>query len=271
MANPGTMSDAAAPFSVLTARGTQRKDDGDACGWHAEGSQLLVVIADGVSGEEGAKVASQMAIDVTLRTYRESPAAWDAGKRLYRAAQQANIEIHDRALVVTELRRMSSTLTAVVVDEGIVHAAHVGHSRLYSIRAGHIMQMTKDHTVAGVRRRMGLPDTRPASEDPEHGILTRSLGKELIAPIDRIQSSVVDGEVLLLCTDGLYDVLSDDEMAEILATKDPALACRALVEAANARGTPDNLTAAVIHVSGAAPGENRSSGWRTKPTGLLDS
>jgi protein phosphatase len=265
MANPGTMSEGAVPFSVVTAPGTEREENHDACGWHAEGSQLLVVIADGVSGEECGKVASQMAIDVTLKTYRESPASWEPGKRLYRAAQQANIEIHDRALVVTELRRMSTTLTAVVVEEGTMHAAHVGHSRLYSVRAGHIMQMTKDHTVAGVRRRMGLPDARPASEDPEHGILTRSLGKELIAPIDRIQTIVVDGEILLLCTDGLYDVLSDDEMLEILALKQPTVACRALVAAANARGTPDDLTAAVIHVTGAAPGETRTSVWRTKP------
>jgi protein phosphatase len=265
MANPGTMPDRALPFSVSTAPGAEREENHDACGWHVEGSQLLVLIADGVSGEESGKVASQMAIDVTLKTYRESPAACDPGKRLYHAAQQANIEIHDRALVVPELRQMSTTLTAVVVDAGTLHAAHLGHSRLYSVRAGHIMQITKDHTVAGVRRRMGLPDARPASEDPEHGILTRSLGKELIAPIDRIQSTVVEGEILLLCTDGLYDVLSEDEILEILAVKQPTVACRALVAAASARGTPDNLTAAVIHVTGAAPGEPRTSGWRPKP------
>jgi PPM family protein phosphatase len=269
MANAGPLSDCAVPFSVLTASGTQRADNEDACGWYAEGSQLLVAIADGVSGEEGGEVASRMAIDVTLQAYRESPRAWAPAKRLYRAAQQANIEIHDRALVVTELRRMSTTLTALVLDGGTLHAAHVGDSRLYSIRADHILQITKDHTVAGTRRRMGLLSARAASVHPERTVLTRSLGRELIAPIDRIESRVVDGDVLLACTDGLYNVLAEGEIRALVAGKEPAAACRALLDTANARGTPDNLTAAVIEVAGVPSGATLRSGWRTKLTRLL--
>src|SRR6185312_17225885 len=97
------------------------------------------------------------------------PAAWGPLKRLYRAAQQANIEIHDRALIVTELRRMATTLTAVVVEGGMAHAVHVGDSRLYLLRDGTLTQKTKDHVASG-----------------ERGVLTRTLGKELIAAVDRL-------------------------------------------------------------------------------------
>ena len=110
--------------------GTERGDNEDACGWYVESqTHVLVAVADGVSGEAGGEIASRTAIDVTLRAYKESSASWGALKRLYRAAQQANIEIHDRALVVTELRRMATTLTAAVVEGGMVHAAQCGDSR----------------------------------------------------------------------------------------------------------------------------------------------
>src|SRR6185437_17160006 len=123
--------------AALSDTGTQRGHNEDAFGTYVEApTHVLAAVADGVGGEEGGEVASQTAIEVTLRTYKLHPAAWGPLKRLYRAAQQANIEIHDRALVVTELRRMATTLTAVVVEGGTAHAVHVGDSRLYLLRDG---------------------------------------------------------------------------------------------------------------------------------------
>ncbi len=78
----------------------------------------IFAVADGVGGYEGGEIASPMAIDITLAAYRDSPPAWGAAKRLHRAVQRANIEIHNRALSVPELRRMATTLTAAVVDDG---------------------------------------------------------------------------------------------------------------------------------------------------------
>src|ERR1700753_575777 len=139
-------------FASLSDTGTLRPHNEDACGTFSEGPRhVLAAVADGVGGEEGGEVASRTAIEVTLRTYKLHPAAWGPLKRLYRAAQQANIEIHDRALIVTELRRMATTLTAVVVEDGVAHAVHVGDSRLYLLRDGALTQKMKDHVVSGER------------------------------------------------------------------------------------------------------------------------
>jgi protein phosphatase len=205
---------------------------------------VLVAVADGVGGEEGGEIASDTAIEVTVRAYRESPVTWGPLKRLYRAAQQANIEIHDRALVVTELRGMATTLTAVVVEGGMVHAAHVGDSRLYLVRDGVITQKTKDHVVSG-----------------ERSVLTRCLGKELIAAVDRLSFPVAAGDTLVLCSDGLYNVIGDAGVGQAAAIDEPGDACNALVDGANARGTPDNLTAAVLKITGLPP-VNQAPGLR---------
>jgi serine/threonine protein phosphatase PrpC len=274
MATVTPSEDGAADFQVHVAlrsdQGTERGQNEDACGSHAESpTHVLVVVADGVSGEEGGEVASQMAVDVTLRAYRESPASWGPAKRLYRAAQQANIEIYDRALVVTELRRMSTTLTAIVVDGGTLHAAHVGDSRLYLIRSGTISQKTKDHTVAANRQRMGLISAKRAKDHPERSTLTRSLGRELIVAVDRITFPLAGDDVLLVCTDGLYNVLDDEELREAGTGRNSAAVCDALIEAANKRGTPDNLSAAVVQVTGGALESPSDTSWRRRLSRLL--
>jgi serine/threonine protein phosphatase PrpC len=247
-------------------RGTERETNEDACGTYIESpNRVLAVVADGVSGYEGGEIASRTAVDVTIRAYCESPPSWGPLKRIYRAAQQANIEIYDRALVVTELRSMSTTLTAVIVHDGIAHVAHVGDSRLYLIRDGTIVQKTKDHTLAGERARMGL-SMRPKGHQ-DRSTLTRSLGKELIAAIDRITFPVLRDDRLLVCSDGLYNVLDDGDMHDQVTGKDPSSACSALIGAANARGTPDNLTSAVLHVTTDTPAA--PTGWRTVLDRLL--
>jgi serine/threonine protein phosphatase PrpC len=248
--------------ATLTDCGTERGNNEDACATYVEApTHVLVAVADGVSGEEGGEIASRTAVDVTLRAYKDSPASWGALRRLYRAAQQANIEIHDRALVVTELRRMSTTLTAIVIEGGMLHGAHVGDSRLYLIRGGTIVQKTKDHTVAGERRRVGLISAERAKSHPDRSVLTRSLGRELIAAVDRLSFPVGGGDTLVVCSDGLYNVLEDDEVREAASVDDPEKACRALVDAANSRGTPDNVTVGVMKIAGQAP-DNQAPGLR---------
>ncbi len=241
-------------YATLSDQGTERGNNEDAVGSYVEApTHVLLAVADGVSGEEGGEIASRTAVDVTIRAYKESAASLGALRRLYRAAQQANIEIHDCALVVTELRRMSTTLTAMVFEGGTVYAAHVGDSRLYLLHEGTLTQKTKDHTVAGERQRLKLINAERARNHPDRSVLTRSVGRELIVAVDRISFSVGGGDALLLCSDGLYNVLEEDEIAQVLGrAEDPEKACRALIDNANARGTRDNLTVGVLQVRGPA-------------------
>ena len=135
----------------------RRPDNEDLCGHFIEGPDSVVfAVADGVGGYEGGEVASRMAVDITLQAYRESPPAWGAAKRLYRAITSANIGIHDKALTVPELRRMATTMTAVAVEKGMLSAVHIGDCRLHLIRHSQISVVTKDHTMVAERVRMGL-------------------------------------------------------------------------------------------------------------------
>lgn len=249
-------------FAMLSDAGTERPNNEDAYGAHVErAAHVIVAVADGVSGVEGGEIASRTAIDEVLREYRESTPEWGPAKRLYRAAQRANIEIHDRALVVPELRGMSTTLTALVIDGPTAYVAHVGDSRLYLIRDRRIVQKTKDHTLAAEKQRMGLMKAERARVHRDRSTLTRSLGRELIAAVDRISFGLASGDTLLLCSDGLYNVLDDREILDVVATVDSAEACAKLVSEANARGTPDNLTAVVVRV-GEVAAQTPPSGWR---------
>jgi protein phosphatase len=235
--------------ATLTDVGTEREHNEDHCGELLESPGCaLLVVADGVSSAEAGETASQTAVAATLKTFREQPAGTATAKRLYRAVQQANIEVYDLATVVPELRGMTTTLTAVAVDRGELVAAHIGDSRLYLWRDGRLTQLTKDHTVAGEKSRMGLMSKSRAKESPDRSVLTRSLGRELIVPIDRLSNRVYRGDALLVCSDGLYNVLEDEEMASLLGQGDATAACRTLVDTSNKRGTLDNLSAAVLRV-----------------------
>jgi serine/threonine protein phosphatase PrpC len=228
--------------SLLSETGPVRRRNEDRCGHRtADATTTLVAVADGVSGYPAADVASQMAVDIMFDAYDRQRAGVRPDVRLARAAQEANIGIYDRAQVVSELRGMATTLTAIAVEGGRLAAVHVGDSRLYLVRDGRALQLTKDHRSGKVN-------------------LTRSVGRELIVAIDRLTRPLDAGDVLVLCTDGLHNVLPDTELARLAGDADPDAACRALVDAALARGADDNLTVAVVHPAGGAPAHPRAGG-----------
>jgi serine/threonine protein phosphatase PrpC len=254
------MSERHLEIAALSDVGTERDHNEDCCGTFVESSACAIVgVADGVSSSEGGEVASQMAIEVMLRAYREEAPTRSVGQRLYNAVQQANIEVYERAYAIPELRGMSTTLTAVALEGGELTAVHVGDSRLYLARAGTITQLTKDHTLAAERSLVeGLRSKERVLAD--RSALTRSVGRELIVSRDRISRQLVQGDVLILCSDGLYNVLADAEMMRIVEDRDASAACRALIDEANTHGTPDNLTAAVVRMIGPAPGRPQARG-----------
>jgi serine/threonine protein phosphatase PrpC len=257
-------------LALLSHVGTSRPNNEDCCGHYIESAVSVVfAVADGVGGYEGGEIASRMAIDVTLEAYRESPVAWGASKRLHRAIQRANIEIHDKALTVPELRRMATTLTAVAVDKGMLSAVHVGDCRLHLIRNSKLTQISKDHTMVADRVRMGVMSAERAKNHPERGMLLRSLGHELIASVDRISMPLLERDRLILCSDGLYHVLETHELEALTRDCDAEVGCRKLIDTANERGTADNLTCAVFKMTAPTGHTPASGGWRERLRGLF--
>jgi len=257
-------------LALLSDVGTTRPDNEDSCGHFIENpDSVAFAVADGVGGYEGGEIASRMAIDITLEAYRESPPEWGAAKRLYRAITRANIEIHDKALTVPELSRMATTMTAVVVEKGILSAVHIGDCRLHLIRHSHFSVLTKDHTMVAEKVRMGMMTAARAKTHPERGMLLRSLGRELIASIDRITLPLFERDRLVLCSDGLYNVLDAKELESITRDVDAETACRNLIDTANERGTHDNLTCAVFRMTSHTGHTASTGGWRDRLRGLF--
>jgi serine/threonine protein phosphatase PrpC len=257
-------------LALLSDVGTTRPDNEDSCGHFVENPDSVVfAVADGVGGYEGGEIASRMAIDITLQAYRESPPEWGAAKRLYRAITRANIGIHDKALTVPELSRMATTMTAVAVEKGMLSAVHIGDCRLHLIRHSQISVVTKDHTMVGERVRMGMMTEATARTHPERGVLLRSLGRELIASIDRITLPLIESDRLILCSDGLYNVLEAGELESNTRDVDAETACRKLVDEANGRGTADNLTCAVFRMTSPTGHTASTGGWRDRLRGLF--
>ncbi|HXI55484.1 MAG TPA: protein phosphatase 2C domain-containing protein [Polyangia bacterium] len=250
--DPGARAAAfALQVASLTDAGPARDRNEDSCAHASDhATRALVVVADGVSSYAAGDTASQMAVSVTMRAYDEQPPTLKTETRLARAVQQANIEIHDLAMVVPELRGMATTVTAAAVIEGKLVVAHVGDSRLYLVRRGRALQLTKDHTAG-------------------KSVLTRSVGRDLIAAIDRISRPLEQDDVLVICTDGVYNVLPDRDIAEIAASHEPVAACQALLVAAIARNTSDNITAAVIRMLGPTPNAPTGIGMASRLRRLL--
>ena len=245
------------PFEIemaaLSDAGTERGHNEDHCGKYIKGKTCgLVAVADGMATMEGGELASQRAILALMRSFRELAPGMTQTQRLVRAARNANFEVYDMAVIVPQLRGMSTTLTAVSVTDGDLTAAHVGNSRVYLIRDGYINQLSKDHTVAAEAAEATGNYVLKGSN-----VLTRSLGRELLVPIDLFELDLVKSDVVVLCTDGLTRVFEDLEIAEIVKGLDAATACRKLIDQANAIGTLDNVTAAVVRVIGETPGTRR--------------
>jgi protein phosphatase len=245
-----------------TDPGLVREANEDHSATFYDGECAGLLIADGVSGLEGGETASRLAVEVTRDSFLAQASSLSPAKRLFRAAQQANIAVHDLAMVVPELRGMATTLTAAVLVRDELFAVHIGDCRLYLYRDSQLLQLSKDHTVAGERARLGLLSKARARAHPGRSVLTRGLGRELIARVDQISRRIAQRDLFVLCSDGIHGLLEDHEIARLCACGSAETLCAALIESANERGSPDNVTAAVARVTGTPPASPSGRGLR---------
>lgn len=217
----------------------------------------LFVVADGLGGHAAGEVASRLAVEATLASWRQgAPGA--PNQALRAAARAANVAVYDAALERGR-RGMGTTLTALTLAGREAHVAHVGDSRAYLVRRGQCHQLTADHSRVGELLRMRLITPEQAATHPARSMLTRSLGAEGMVQIDLVRQVLEPGDGFVLCSDGLWDSVARAEIAEAVgaigtdAVASVAEAAHALVELALERKAPDNITAAVVCVTSDEP------------------
>lgn len=213
-------------------------------------SERLFAVADGMGGHSAGEVASQIAIDALRVAFNGAPTL----DGLVEAVRRANDAVVAKADEDPELAGMGTTLTAVALvagadgDELVV--VNVGDSRTYLLRQGELNQLTEDDSLVGQLVRDGRLGADEARHHPQRNIITRALGLDGEVEVDPLQLTPVQGERLLLCSDGLTDEVDESEIASILRSQpDPQNAARALIERANERGGGDNITVVVIDVT----------------------
>jgi protein phosphatase len=216
----------------------------------------LFAVADGMGGAQAGEVASEMAISEFARE-RETDAP--AERRLEQIAKAANRKIWDMAQADSRHAGMGTTLTAAMVDGQSVAVGHVGDSRLYLYRAGELERMTRDHSLVEEFVRQGKLTPEQAERHPQRSVITRALGPENSVEVDTFRIPARHGDVYLLCSDGLSGMVSDDDMAAILAAEEPLQSVAAkLVDAANDNGGRDNITAVLFRLEDDGSGDART-------------
>jgi len=212
----------------------------------------LFVVADGMGGANAGEIASRRAIEGFAAGL---PPGADAPSRLVAAIRSANSGIHRSAAADSSLSGMGTTLTAALVGEGDVTVAHVGDSRAYLIRDGAIEQLTRDHTLVDELVRQGRLTREEAASHPQRSIITRALGPEDEVDVDTSTHVLAEGDVLLLCSDGLTGMIDDPVLlATVEDSRSLAAAARALVRKANEAGGRDNITVVLVRLAAAVPG-----------------
>lgn len=241
----------------LTDVGLQRENNEDSFLYWEPDSQpdferkgRLAVVADGMGGYEGGQEASRLAVE-TVRHIYDRDFNGDAQHTLLTAFQAAHDSIQRYAVEHPEFHGMGTTCTAISIIDHQLRFAHVGDSRLYLVRPDSITRLSRDHSYVGRLVESGIVRSEDAESHPQRHILTAALGsgREVTPDAPNEPVPLLGGDTLILCTDGLWSVVTEQELAQLSRTSSPADACQKLVRLALQRGGPDNVTVIVMRVS----------------------
>jgi serine/threonine protein phosphatase PrpC len=250
-------------LASLTDVGCQRENNEDSFSYWEPASDdafrrkgRLAVVADGMGGYEGGQEASRLAVE-TVQSVYDRDTTDDPRDALLKGFRTAHERIREYAEEHPEFQGMGTTCTALALNNLHLYFAHVGDSRLYLVRGNTISRLTRDHSYVGRLVESGVLRSDEAEGHPQRHILTAALGAgaevEADAPTQPI--TLQDHDVLVLCTDGLWSLIHEPEILEIVSSRPAPAACEELVKAARSRGGPDNITVQILRIS-----SNGSSG-----------
>ena len=224
-----------------TGRRRRRNEDAFVC------APPLFAVADGMGGAQAGEVASGLAAAVL-----EEGAGDERGEeRVASLIKEANRRVFQRSNEDAATSGMGTTMTVALVDSsgGTIAFGHVGDSRAYRVRDGGLEQLTDDHSLVGELVRSGKLSPEEAETHPQRSVITRALGTEPDVDVDTFTVEARPDDLYLLCSDGLTDMISADEIFSVLGGSDDLeVAARALIEAANAGGGEDNITVVLFQI-----------------------
>lgn len=222
----------------------------------------LYLVADGMGGHEGGEVASRIVADIVTEYFDSNATDPDVAirqaslktlrtklrTRMTRAIRHAQDEVERMA--IGELAEMGTTLAALVLRDGLALVAHVGDSRVYRLREGRIERLTDDHSFVGELQQAGALQMLDALPHQFSAMVTRCIAADANGEPDIVALEALEGDVFMLCSDGLTDVLQDATIGEVLKTySDVNEASKSLIQLAYDSGSQDNITCVVVRAS----------------------
>ena len=236
----------------LTDPGCVRKQNQDAYRMEQlDRSTLLCVVCDGMGGAKSGNVASSLAVDAFTEEvcsgWKHSMDTEQTDQLLRKAVKLANFTVFDQAVQFEEFAGMGTTLTAALVHDGTVTIVNVGDSRVYGINRSGISQLTKDHSLVQMMVDRGDLTPEVAKSYPGKNLITRAVGTEPSVLCDIFHWEAERGDYLLLCSDGLSNVMDDQEILfEVAHGVNKQHCCQRLLSIAKNRGAPDNVTSVLV-------------------------
>ena len=210
----------------------------------------LFALADGVGGHDCGEVASREAVETMLSGFRKAPGGEAHTGLLTRLVQAANIRVYEAGRTASPGgTNMATTIVACAVRFDRAVIAHVGDSRCYVIRHGHAKQLTRDHTVVNDQLRLGILNSREAAEHQNKHVLSRSIGADLFVNVDTVDTQVLPGDTLLLCSDGFHGAVPEAQIGNIVNNLDDVkMAANKLVQLANELDGGDNISVQLVRI-----------------------
>jgi PPM family protein phosphatase len=238
-------------WAIRSDPGVARAENEDFVGAYApaepEDRGPLFVVADGMGGHAAGEVASRIAVETVFGEWTSGPAA--PPRPALRAAVRAANSAVFAASLDSEHRGMGTTIVALALAGNEALIGHAGDSRAYLIRNEQCSQLTADHSRVGEMLRMRLITVEQAANHPARSMLTRSLGHDPGLQVELTHADVEPGDAFVLCSDGLWDLVSRAEIAGMVGGTGPNDAAAALVQTALDRGAPDNVTVIVVRIN----------------------
>ncbi len=235
----------------MTDKGLKRSMNQDVFYTHKFSDNAgFAIVCDGMGGENAGNVASAMACDIVSKNIIENEnqilTGCNIDEIIVDAISKANVLIYKKSLEEATYKGMGTTLVLTLIVNSVAYIAHIGDSRVYHYKNGNLNQITKDHSRVQELLEQGKINRDEMAIHPEKNVITRAVGVYLTVDIDYITLQIDSNSKMLLCTDGLTNMLDDAEIQNCLKKSSAQAVCQKLIQMANKNGGIDNITIAII-------------------------